>query len=528
MFLASVAILSSLSQAEWPKTKAESSGFLETSTYADVIGFIEELQSVSTCVQVETMGFSAEGRAMPLVIASRPPVTSAVEARRAGKAVIYIQANIHAGEVEGKEAALHLLRRYCQEKKGVLDKAVLLVAPIYNADGNEKFGPQSRNRPGQGGPEMVGQRANGQGLDLNRDYIKAETPEFLGALAHVYRRWDPELMMDLHTTDGTRHGYALTYAPPLNPGTPDEIEHYARDVMMPAIRKQMRQRYGIETFDYGNTENRDGKTAWYEVGPEGRYSTNYAGLRNRFGILSEALTYLPFKRRIEVTEKFTDLVINWTVKNSAEIVGRCRKADATVVAWGLDPATAPQLGLRFEPGLRGVETLLIEKSSAKKEGPPKDLERVTMPVFDRFVPTLTSAFPFAYILPGNNVKLSNLLVNHGVRVERLKQDAVVSAFMFSTSKVTRASQEFQRHKFVTLEGSFVERDITVTKGMMIVRTAQPLGVLAFHILEPLGTDGAVAWNFLDPDSEVPYLAKLMKRVPLVTEGVGLLPAISRD
>ncbi len=431
-----------------------------------------------------------------MAIASRPPVAGALQARKLGRPVVYIEANIHAGEVEGKEAALHLLRRYCQEKSGVLDKIVLLVVPVYNCDGNEKFGPQKLNRPGQGGPELVGHRENGQGLDLNRDFIKAESPEMNAALQCIYNAWDPDVMMDLHTTDGTRHGYPLTYSPPLNPNTPPEVLDYAREVMMPAIRRQLQGKQGLETFDYGNAERRGETTAWYTYGWEGRYGTNYQGLRNRIGILSEALTYLSFKDRIEATEKFTDAVVQWVVKRPAEVLAKTRGADKTIVSWGLDPKSSPPLGVRFAPRSRGVEPITLEKRTATHTGVPTDLEPVKMDVFDRYVATKLAAYPAAYLIPNDQERTVGLLLLHGVQVERLLAGARVPVEVFKITEFGRDAQPFQGHRLQRLEGSFGQADRDARAGTYLVRTAQPLGVLAFHLLEPEGLDGAMAWGFM--------------------------------
>src|SRR5262249_24776042 len=154
----------------WPQTRAERTGYRETSHYSDVVAFLERLQAQGGPLAVQYIGASEGGRRIPLAIVASPPVATADEARRSGRVVVYVQANIHAGEVEGKEAALMLLRELAQgEKAPWLDKMVLLVTTIYNIDGNEKFGDGARNRPSQDGPEQVGERANGQGFDLNRD-----------------------------------------------------------------------------------------------------------------------------------------------------------------------------------------------------------------------------------------------------------------------------------------------------------------------------------------------------------------------
>jgi murein tripeptide amidase MpaA len=152
-----------------PKTRAERTNYLETSHYADVIAFLDSLRGRPE-LTFGTIGKTNEGRDLPYVIASRPRVSTPEAARKLGRPIVYIQGNIHAGEVEGKEALLAVLRDLTSSPKpNALDSVVLIAVPIYNADGNEKFGPQETNRGSQNGPEMVGVRANAQNLDLNRD-----------------------------------------------------------------------------------------------------------------------------------------------------------------------------------------------------------------------------------------------------------------------------------------------------------------------------------------------------------------------
>jgi hypothetical protein len=231
-----------------PLTRAERTNFTETSHYDDVVMFIDSLQKLGAKINTGSIGTTSEGRALPYVIASRPLVRTPAEARALKRPIAYIQANIHAGEVEGKEAMQSLLRDLLfDKKKNVLDSIVLIVQPIYNADGNEQWGPQEKNRGAQNGPELVGTRQNAQGWNLNRDYIGADAPETKGSLA-MLNLWNPDLFMDLHTTDGSLHGYALTYAPPLTPTAVNAIP-YTAGKMLPEIRKRMRDREGFEIQD---------------------------------------------------------------------------------------------------------------------------------------------------------------------------------------------------------------------------------------------------------------------------------------
>jgi len=201
--------------------------------------YLEDLQTKGTPISIQFIGVSTQGRKIPLVIASRPPVAGPADARRAGRLVVYVQANIHAGEVEGKEAVLMLLRELARGPEGeLLNKIVLLTTPIYNIDGNETWGPWQSNRPSQNEPEVVGTRTNGQGLDLNRDGMKAESPEMRAALRFIYTTWDPDVLVDLHATNSTRHGYQLTYSPPLHPDTQTDLLRFNRDELLATVRRR--------------------------------------------------------------------------------------------------------------------------------------------------------------------------------------------------------------------------------------------------------------------------------------------------
>jgi hypothetical protein len=234
-----------------PLTRAERTNFTETSRYEDVGAFIDSLILLGAKIHKGSLGKTALGRDLWYVIASRPLITSPAEARRLGRPVAYIQGNIHSGEVEGKEASLALLRDLIQDRnRNVLDSLVVIFQPNYNTDGNEHVDIQSRNRGSQNGPELVGTRATSCGWNLNRDYVSADAPETKAALAMI-NRWNPDLFMDLHTSNGSMHAYALTYSPSLVP-TAVTVRPYVVDTMLPRIQKRMRERHGFETTDYGN------------------------------------------------------------------------------------------------------------------------------------------------------------------------------------------------------------------------------------------------------------------------------------
>jgi len=531
--LASYGLCQDTGSVEWPVTRAEKSDYQETSLYADVIQFLETLQLKGAPISVEYIGESPEGRRLPLVIASRPMVAGPADARRSGRPIVYLQANIHAGEVEGKEATLMLLRDLAREPvgKGMLDEIVLLTTPIYNIDGNEKI--SENNRRGQNGPVMAGERRNGQNLDLNRDGIKAESNEMQAVLKHVYTLWEPDAIIDLHTTNGSRHGYQLTYAPALYPNLDKDVAEFNRDKLLPTVRKRLQAEHDIQVFDYGNTsrgrrgQEQPQQQIWRTFECDPRYVSNYAGARNRIGVLSETVTYVPFDNRVRVAYHFTRMVLDEIRINKEEVVRLMRQADARVIDWGRQPERAPELGVAFTMDNRGVEDMLLEKPGTYDRsviGPPKELETVKVEVWDRFKVTKTSKFPAAYMIPAEMTAVVELLGKHGVVVEKLLGDwsGDTEAFMIEAVGGGGGRRTFSGGG-QSVTGQFAKNpNAQMEAGSYMVRTAQPLGILAFTLLEPENPDSVAAGGFVNDylkvNEKFPIL-KCFEQVKVPTERV---------
>jgi murein tripeptide amidase MpaA len=246
-----VAGLAALVQDDPRRTRAERTNFEETSRLEDVIAFLTALSAKSPLVRVQNFGTTEQGRQMPLVILSNPAVNRPAD-RPAGRPVVFLLANIHGGEVEGKEAVQVLMRRLTGgDLRPLLDRMVILIAPIYNVDGNEAINVM--NRTAQYGPVTgVGERENAKKLDLNRDYMKLESAE-ARALVQALTAWDPHLLVDLHTTNGSYHGYHLTQSIPLNLSLSPKILDYHRETMMPAIMKTLEDRHKVRAYYYGTS-----------------------------------------------------------------------------------------------------------------------------------------------------------------------------------------------------------------------------------------------------------------------------------
>ncbi|HZS47406.1 MAG TPA: M14 family metallopeptidase [Blastocatellia bacterium] len=492
------------------ESRAERTNFTETTRYEEVIAFVNEVQKRTPLASVEYFGQTSEGRKLPLVIFSNPPVHQPRDVRATGKPVVFVMANIHAGEVEGKEAVLNLMREIATGGPAakLLDKVVILFAPIYNADGNEKF--DARNRQEQNGPNEVGVRENSQGLDLNRDYMKMESPEAHGLIMNVFNRWDPHVVVDLHTTDGSFHAYHLTYSPALTPNTNQAILDFTRNRMLPDITKTVLQKYNYRMYFYGNFTDDSGREhnevakSWSTFDNRPRFGNNYVGLRNRIAILSEAYSYADFKTRIDVTENFVRSILEYSADHSGEILSMVNAADLDSVKRGLSPSASDVLGVRFKKAAsykgKPVDILVgsVDKeTNSRRLKMTSKADPVKMIDYGEFAPDRTEPIPAAYILRADQKAIIDKLRDHGIAVTRLQSDTTLSVDAYVVDDVAHAARPFQKHNETTLKVHKETRVETFPAGSYVVSMAQPLGRLVFYLLEPESDDGLVEWNFFD-------------------------------
>lgn len=485
------------------QTRPERTNFDNTSTYEDVVAFMQAAAKASPKIHLTTFGYTTEGRPLPLAVIGAPAATP--EAVRAtGKLRVHIQGNIHGGEVEGKESAQILLRELAQGKHADwLQSMVLIIAPIYNADGNERFSLTNRGR--QHGPiGGQGQRPNAQGFDLNRDHMKLDSPE-ARSFARLLTGYDPHVSMDLHTTNGTRHAYHLTYAPPLNPATDPAILDLLRNEWLPAVTRTVKSKYGWDYYYYGNltgqsnTPGARDERAWRSFDHRPRFNNNYVGLRNRIAILSEAYAYSTFQERITATSRFVDEVVSYAHTHAARIKNITEAADSrkivgTQVSLRADMFRAPEL-IEVLLGEVAAEKHPVDGHVMEKRVDVRKPERVAD--YSQFKATETERVPSTYYLPPVLTVALERLSAHGVRMTALTAPETVQVEEFQIAGSEAAEREFQGHRERTLTGKWVAAERQLPAGTLRVDMTQPLARLAFYLIEPRSDDGLVDWNLLD-------------------------------
>jgi len=495
-------------ERDW-RTRSEASGFRETTRYEEAVALMRAFDAASDEIHLTTYGYSYEGRPLPLAVVGAPDATP--EAVRAtGKTRIFVQANIHAGEVEGKEAALGLLRSVALgERADWLDEVVLLVAPIYNADGNERV--RLDQRGAQHGPlGGMGQRHNAQDLDLNRDCVKLETPE-ARSMALLMDAYDPHVALDLHTTNGSAHGYPLTYDIAGGPNVNAALTALLRDELLPDVTRAIRTSDGREIFWYGGP-TRGENPVWENDGDlyRPRYTHTYFGLRNALGILSEAYSYAPFEERIHFTYRFVEEIVDWVVAHGERVRALKAAADAEPLV-GRELAVACTLA----PTSEAVEILLTdlveERNPYVPDRPLRRLvpgreRRVTMPHHGTLVARETARVPRAYVLlapetPAEKRQRATVLDRlsaHGIRHTVTEVPQSFAGERFRLSANTASAEAYQgTHHPRTLEGAWEAHAQELAPGALVVALDQPLARLVFLFLEPRSDDGFATWNLLD-------------------------------
>jgi dipeptidyl-peptidase 4 len=466
-------------------TTAEASGFTRTSDHATVTDHFERIAAASDLVVPISLGTSHEGRDLLAVLIADPPIHSATEARASSKPLVFLFGNIHAGEVCGKEA-LGMIARELAGGSPLLTHVNVAILPDYNPDGNDAMAPD--NRPGQIGPETMGERANALGLDLNRDWVKADAPETRAFLAFL-NAYDPLVIVDTHTTNGSHHRYTITHQGPKHPAGDRRVIEYVRDTLLPDVDARFAAATDFESFVYGNFGRRH--EIWTTYPAEPRYGVAYRGLRNRLSVLSEAYSYATYRDRVLGTKAFCEAVLAHAAQNAKAIRELCRLADACV------PDRLP-LRVEARPFPGTVVAKGFEEYDADGErtepGAPRDYE---VEVVNDFVPTLEVDVPRAYVFGPEFAAVAELLELHGIALWRLDapRTAMVERYRITDFERSGAPFEGRARADVRAVESFDAR-LELAAGTYVVPTAQPLGALAAYLLEPQATDGLAAWGFV--------------------------------
>lgn len=494
-------------------TPAEASNFARTPSYAETRAYLDRLAAVSPLIRPAVFGHTAQGREMIAVLVNRDGKLDPK------KPTLLVQAGIHPGEIDGKDAGLMLLRDIARNgKAGLVDRVNFVFVPIFNIDGHERSAPY--NRPNQRGPDNQGWRTTAQNLNLNRDYLKADTPE-MRAMLGLIGRVHPDLYLDLHVTNGADYQYDITLG--FNgwngrDARSPRIGAWLDRTYRPAVTAALTRAGHIPGPLVLGFDDRDPDKGNTEYHATARFSNGYADLARFGGVLVEMHSLKPYRQRVLGTYVLLEATLAAMAAHggdlhAAVLADRAARPASIVAAWTPDPKP-----LRIDPWLGIAHDRYVSPAS----GAPEvrwlgRAERATMPVYGD-TPGPRIVMPKAWWVPVTAPQAIERLRLHGIVFETIKAPRTVTVEMLRAVGPTLAPAVDEGHVAVTATGfTRAKRSETFPAGSVRVSADQPLGELAAMLLEPQSPEGMFAWG---------YFPTILQRTEYI-EGYAIAPLAER-
>ena len=459
----------------FPRTAAEMNGFSAHTRHLEMWDYLHDLSAASQEMYLGTYGETRLGRDLPYAVFSRPLVSEPWEAKALGRPILLFAANVHGDERTFREGLLILMRDLATSgtaANDLLDEVTIVVVPQINPDGFEA--------------SEGGQRGNAWGLDLNRDYVKLEHPSIQSYVQEMIGAWRPHLLIDGH--NGGSRPYNLNYQCTSHYDSAIELTDICDDEIFPHI-DEMLGGEDMKSWYYSRGDEEE----WRTGGSQIRIGRNYGGMVNTVAILFEAP-----RQELEVGARAGYLgylaVADWSAANAGHLMGTINEARAETVEMGAAPMGQIAVEMEYE----AEDELVSYEIVTGGDGEPEEVVQVTgARLMKKPVATRLRDRPWAYVLPRDAEDAVELLLRHGITVERLTEPVTLDVQAYTVADVTHERQ--YNHDAVTRiqVGDVITQSRELPAGTYVVRTAQMLGRLAAHMLEVETEDNVVYWNRMD-------------------------------
>ena len=487
---------------DW-QTYYEKSGFKETPRYDETIRYCKKLADASPYIQYLSFGTSPQGRDLPLLVVNKNGRFTASEVRKTDQLVFYIQAGIHSGEIDGKDAGLMLIRDLVIKNKfpHLLDHVTILFNPIFNVDGHERFGPY--NRSNQNGPAEMGWRVTAQNLNLNRDYLKADAPE-MQAMLRLYNKWLPEFFADCHVTDGADYQYVVTYKIEQHGIQDAAIIDWTQKKYLPPLHQKM-QKSGFPIIEYVSFRKAhdlsSGMSTW---ATPPRLSDGYTAIQNRPGLLIETHMFKDYKTRVSGTYeilKHTLEILNEEYKTLRQKIMDADRRTASA-AFRSKPLTVVY---KPSPDSTMIDFRGFEYEKIKSDLSGGDWYRFhsdkpktfRIPFFNKMEADVKVKLPEAYVIPVEWQQVIDRLALHGIRFKRLKKAAVIKVNSYKFHDVSWAKSPYEGRQTASFKLEPLTEERTFPAGSAVIDMNQRTAKVVANILEPQARDSFVYWGFFN-------------------------------
>ncbi len=475
-------------------TPAEASGFRLTPSYDETVAWLRRLSTAAPEVQLVSIGRSPEGRDLWLAVVSKERARSPQELRSSGKPLLFAQAGIHAGEIDGKDGGLMLLRDLTVggRQRELLDHASLLFLPIFNVDGHERGSPFSRIN--QRGPENGGWRTTARNLNLNRDYAKLDAPE-MRAVVRALDEWQPDLYLDLHVTDGMDYQHDVTFGWNGRNAYSPRIVGWLDERLQPALERELREWGHLPGPLIQPLDNDDPASGLVDWTADARFSTGYGHARHLATVLFENHSLKPYRRRVlgayvSLAACLRTLGEQGAALREATAADRAARPERIPLAWKAPQKAGAQLTIA---GVAWRKSPSPVSGGTRVEwlGRP---EAQTHAVLRNDTAAVEVTRPRAWWVPPAWGDVIERLALHGIDVERTSAPREVEVEMYRVTAHT-LGEPFEGHLPVVPTLASERRRERFPAGSARVSTDQPLAELAALLLEPASPDSFFQWGF---------------------------------
>jgi len=483
------------------KTPYEKSSGNYASTYSEAINYYKMLASKFPEVHFLTYGMTDVGLPLNLVVVSSAKDFEINDAREGGKKMVILVNNaIHAGEPEGVDATMALVRDLVTKKEmhHLLDHVVFAVIPVYNIGGY--LNRNKTSRVNQDGPEEYGFRGNAQNLDLNRDFVKCDSKN-AKSFTEIFQAWKPEVFIDNHVSDGADYQYVLTYFATHYSKLPPTLGNYVKNVYQPALEAQTKE-MGFAMCPYVETLDETPDSGIVGFMETGRYATGYTSLFNTIGLCVETHMLKPFNKRLDATYVFMHAALinadkNWQDIMKAKKAGdeEIAKQNEFVLDWVLDKSKHDDFLFQgYEAGYKPSEVSGLPRLYYDRNKP---FER-NVPFYNYYEPLVKVTAPYYYILPQACDKaVERMKLNH-IEMQRLTHDTVLEIEMYHIDKYETNPHAYEMHYNHTntvVKASTMK--VRFHAGDYVIPVHQAGARYIVEALEPASPDSYFAWNFYD-------------------------------
>ncbi|TCJ12395.1 hypothetical protein EPD60_14040 [Flaviaesturariibacter flavus] len=470
-----------------------------TPPYSETISWWQQLAKASPLLRIREMGSTDAGAPLHLVLVSRDRDFDPASIHAKGKTILFVNNGIHPGEPDGIDASMLLVRDIVQGKRQLPANVVLAIIPVYNIDG--ALNRSASWRVDQNGPLEKGARGNGQNLDLNRDFIKADSRNAL-SFTRIFRYLDADVFLDNHVSNGADYQHVMTLLTTQHNKLGGAMGDYLNKTFEPALYPMMKAK-GFDLVPYVNHFGETPDKGWPEFFDSPRYSSGYTTLWNTFGFVPETHMLKPYPQRVAATRALMECFIDYLAAHGAEIrslrtatLTRQYAATALPIAWKWDRNQKTEITFKgyeaaYKPStVSGLQRLYYDKS--------KPYEK-KIPFYNTYRDTLSVSIPEAYIILQGWWKVTDRLQANGISMRRLGHDTAITVEAYRIESYNAAPRPYEGHHVNS--GTQVSRRTvqqSFRKGDWYIPTHQPGLRFLVETLEPQAEDSYFSWNFFDP------------------------------